>query len=285
MWFLVTLAALYAGLCVLLYLARNRLVFPITGGLAGEPARFGFPEGIAVTLATGDGAVLAGWLLPASAVSGPAPLLVWFPGNGETIAAIAPIIRDVKPPGVAVLALDYRGYGLSTGSAGVAHAERDAATMWRWLEQRPDVDLGRVVAYGRSVGSGPATALAASHALAGLILEAPFTSLRAMAAVHYRLFPARLAGAGFDNRARLDSVRCPILVIHGDADAIIPVAMGRELAERARDRSELVVVRGAGHNDVYDVGGEDYVRRIRDFVARVTTPRGTERWRKSPPEG
>lgn len=264
------LAALYTSLCVMLYLARNRIIFPISGGLHGEPARFGFAGGRVVTIPTADGARLAGWYVPSAGPS-PAPVLVWFPGNAETIAGIAPVIRQLRPDGWALLALDYRGYGASTGRAGVAAAEGDVAAVWSWLEAEPGLDTSRVVVYGRSIGSGSAFAFASRRPVAGLIVESAFTSLGAVARIHYRLFPPWLAGGGFNNMARMDSLRCPVLVIHGERDGIIPAAMGRALAERAGERAELLIVPGADHNDVYDMGGEEYERRIRAFLDRAST--------------
>lgn len=268
---LTLLAAVYLGLGLVLFLARNRVIFPIRGGPAGDPVRFGIRDGTAVTIEAGGGARLSGWLLPAVPAAARSPVLVWFHGNAETVAALAPILREFRPPGVAVLAVDYRGYGGSTGSVTVANTERDALALWDWLARRSDVDTTRIVVYGRSVGTGPAAFLAASRPAAGLILESAFTSLGAMVRSAFPVFPAFLAGGGFDNAARLDAVRCPVLLVHGARDTTIPTAMGRALAERVGARGELYLIPGADHNDTYDVGGEDYVRRVKAFVARVTT--------------
>jgi len=273
---LVLAATVYVGLGLVLFLARNRIIFPIHGGPAGEPARFGISDGQAITIATADGAHLAGWFLPASpapAGGGRAPALVWFHGNAETVAAIAPILREFRPNGVAVLAVDYRGYGGSSGRATVANVEHDALILWDWLARRGDVDTTRIVVYGRSIGTGPAVLLAASRPVAGLIVESAFTSLGAMAREGFPVYPALLAGGGFDNVGRIGVMRCPILLIHGGHDTTIPTAMGRMLAERAGPRGELYIIPTADHNETYDAGGGEYVRRVKDFVARTTAGR------------
>lgn len=274
---LIIIATIYAAACVLLYLARNRIVFPIRGGAAGEPARFGIRDGESVTIPTDDGERLGGWLLPAAPPHAPraphagrVPVLVWFHGNAETVAGIAPVLREFRPPGAALLAVDFRGYGTSTGRATVALTERDVDAIWRWLATRADLDTARVVVYGRSIGTGPAVLLASKHGVAGLVIESAFTTLGAMARVHYAVFPAFLAGGGFDNLGNIARVRCPVLLVAGDRDDIVPIAMGRALAERAAGRSEFHVISGADHNETYDVGAETYVQRVRAFVERVT---------------
>jgi hypothetical protein len=265
------LASLYVIGCVLLVLARDRLVFPIRGGETGDPRDLGIRDGERVTIATSDGERLAGWWLPPRGTARTrAGAVLWFHGNGETVEGIGSVLREFRPDSAGLLAIDYRGYGESTGRATVAGTERDAEAAWAWLTARPDVDSSRIVLYGRSVGAGPAAWLAARRPAAGLVLESAFTSLRDMARVHYAVFPSVLAGSGFDNLAALDHMSRPVLIIHGEADQIVPVRMGRALAARAGSHARLWTIPGADHNDSYDVGGDEYRCRFRAFVAEVT---------------
>jgi fermentation-respiration switch protein FrsA (DUF1100 family) len=264
-------AAAYVALCVVVVLARNRVVFPIRGGPAGDPQRFGLTKGESVAIPTADGAQLAGWFLPpAETTPAPWPVLLWFHGNGETVAGLASVLRAFQPAHAALLALDYRGYGASTGRPTVANALRDADAALAWLRTRPDVDAGRVVVYGRSVGSGPAVHLAATRQVAGLVLESAFTSLPGMTRMHFPFFPSFLAGSGFDNLDAIARVTCPVLFVHGDRDRTIPIEMGRALAARAPRVEEFLVIPGADHNDTYDLGGAAYASRVRQFVEHVT---------------
>jgi fermentation-respiration switch protein FrsA (DUF1100 family) len=265
------LALGYAALCLIVALSRNRIVFPIRGGPAGDPRRFGIGDGELVTILTADGARLGGWFLPpAEPTPAPWPAVLWFHGNGETVAGLAAVLHLFRPAHAALLAVDYRDYGASTGRPTVTNTLEDADVAFDYLRSRPDVDGARLVVYGRSVGSGPALHTAATHAVAGLVLESAFTSLRAMAAAHFRIFPSMLAGRSFDNLDAVSKVGCPILLIHGDQDRTVPFAMGRELASRARSPVELYTIAGADHNDTYGMGGALYARRVREFVARVT---------------
>ena len=265
------LAAAYLAACAILFLARNRIVFPMRGGPAGGPQRFGFPNGENVAIAVADGARLTGWLLPPpEPTPKPWTVLLWFHGNGETVAGLAPVLRAFQHPHAALLALDFRGYGASTGTPTVANAVQDADAAIAWLRSHLDVFPDRIVVYGRSVGSGPAIQAAATHRVAGLVLESAFTSLAAMARVHFKIFPSFLAGLGFDNLNTIARVACPVLVIHGDRDRTIPIAMGRALAKRAPLVHEFWVIPRADHNDTYTLGGDAYAKRVRQFVERAT---------------
>lgn len=266
-WFLVA-ATTWAGVCLLLFAARNRLLFPLRGGGTGEPARAGMPDGQRVTIVTGDGERLAAWYLPPRDASGRSGAVLWLHGNAETVEGIGSVLREFRPPRAAMLAVDYRGYGGSSGRPTVTGVLRDAEAAFDWLAARPEVNAARIVVYGRSIGTGPAAHVASVRPAAGLILESAFTSLRAMVRRHYPWVPSALAPGAFDNQAAVGRVAAPILLILGDRDDVVPPAMGRELAARAGTRAELWVIGGAGHNETYDVGDEAYVRRFRDFVAR-----------------
>ena len=264
-------AAAYVAACVLLYLLRNRLVFPLRGGPAGSPQRFGFPNGESVTIPTADRARLTGWLLPPpQPTPKPWTVLLWFHGNGETVAGLAPVLRAFQHPRAALLAVDYRGYGSSSGTPTVANAVADADAAMAWLKAHVDAFPDHIVVYGRSAGSGPAIQVAVKHNVAGLVLESAFTSLPAMARAHFRIFPSFLAGPGFDNLGTIARVACPVLFIHGDRDRTIPIAMGRALAKRAPQLHEFFVIPRAGHNETYELGGAAYAQRVRRFVERAT---------------
>ncbi|PYP91811.1 MAG: hypothetical protein DMD34_15395, partial [Gemmatimonadetes bacterium] len=236
----------------------------------------------------GDGTRLVGWYLRAveggegrwKAVKGgdastalhrpspPSPALLWFYGNGETVAAIGPIVRVFQPPGTAVLVVDYPGYGGSSGRATEPALYAAAEAAYAALAARPEVDPHRIYVYGRSLGSAVATWTAAHHDVAGLILESPFTSAAAMAHYHYRLFPRLILRLSLDNLSTIMRVRCPILVFHGDADRLVPTSMGQAVAAAAGGPVEVVLIHGAGHNETYDIGGRAYRDKVWEFVAR-----------------
>ena len=259
-------AAAWVVLTVLAWRFQERLAFPGPSSRAASPADVGIPDGEAVRLTAADGVSLAGWYLPPTPpVSAHAPALLWFYGNMETMVDIAPIIRDLRPPGVALLVIDYRGYGQSDGSATEPGLYRDAEAAWRYLSARPDVDASRIGVYGRSLGSAVALHLATTHPVRAVILDSPFTSARAMARRHYPWAPRFTLRLGLDNVGRAGDLTVPLLVFHGERDFIAPIDMGVAVADAGR-AEDLVRIAGAGHNDTYAFGGNDYRDRLWAFV-------------------
>src|SRR5437867_2399567 len=287
----------YTLLLLVAWLFQDRLAFPAPRAKLPDPKSVGVTNGERLEIVSSDGTKLVGWFLkpevgevrgglrrtgevdgarsnlpqppPPSRTSPTSPALLWFYGNGETVAAIWPIVREFQPPGTAVLVLDYPGYGGSGGRAteGALYAAADAA--YAALRARPDVDPQRIYVYGRSLGSAVATYTAAHHPVAGLILESPFTNAAAMAKYHYGLLPRFLLRLSLDNVANVRRVSCPILLFHGDADRLVPTAMGMAVAAAAAGPVEVVLIHGAGHNDTYDIGGRSYRDKMWQFIGRT----------------
>src|SRR5439155_1155706 len=132
--------------------------------------------------------------------------------------------RRARVPAVAVARVVVPRSARVSGAADAAYAA---------LADRPDVDPQRIYVYGRSLGSAVATYTAAHHPVAGLILESPFTNAAAMAKYHYGLLPRFLLRLSLDNVANVRRVSCPILLFHGDADRLVPTAMGMAVAAAA----------------------------------------------------
>jgi fermentation-respiration switch protein FrsA (DUF1100 family) len=260
----------YALLVLLAWVFQDRLAFPAPRANVPDPKRVGVENGEKVELVSNDGTRLVGWYLkpvrqppkPPQPASG----LLWFYGNGETVAAIWPVVRAFQPPGTAVLVLDYPGYGGSGGRATEAALYAAAEAAYAALAARPGVDPQRIYVYGRSLGSAVATHVAAHRPVAGLILESPFTSAAAMAKHHYGFFPRFLVRLSLDNLTNVQHVHCPILLFHGDADRLVPTAMGMAVAAAASGPVDVVLIHGSGHNDTYDVGGRAYRDKVWAFI-------------------
>jgi fermentation-respiration switch protein FrsA (DUF1100 family) len=277
----------YAGLVILAWLFQERLAFPAPRNPVPDPRGVGVANGARIELVMRDGTKLAGWYLAPHAASaspggggspplgpaaggsaaGAAPALLWFYGNGETIATIWPILRDLQPPGSALLVADYPGYGGSGGRASEAGIYEAADVAYAALAARPGVDPRRIYVYGRSLGSAPATYVATRHPVAGLILESPFTNAADMARHAYAILPRFILRLELDNLARIKQVRCPVLLFHGTADRLVPTAMGLKLAAAASESVEVVLIQGSGHNETYAWGGTAYRDKLWAFVA------------------
>ena len=266
------LAGVYLVLSAVLWALQEKIAFPAPRAALPDPVQtVGYGERIELTMH--DGTRLVGWYLPPAAEGGEGrrgaaktAALLWFYGNGETIGTIWPTVRDFRPPDAALLVVDYPGYGASEGRATEAGMYEAADLAYEALISRPAVDRQRVYLYGRSLGSAAATHTAATHEVAGLILESPFTSARGMAARHYRIFPTFLVRLALDNIGRIQRIHCPLLIFHGTADMLVPIKMGRAVAAAAGGPVEFVMIERAGHNDTYDTGGNAYKAKLAAFV-------------------
>ena len=184
------------------------------------------------------------WLL-APRASGPAPYLVFTHGNGELIDDWVDAFAVPRAWGLGVMLVEYPGYGRSRGTPSERSIREAVLAAYDFLVRQPDVDPGRIVVHGRSLGGGPACALARERPVAALILESTFTSLRPFFRPYGLVGPLVLDP--FDNVETVEQFQGPILVLHGEHDEVIPVAHGRELASRARSANLHVL--DCGHND------------------------------------
>ena len=270
----------YVALALLAWKFQERLAFPAPRAPVPDPQRVGVTNGERVELVSGDGTKLVGWYLEPVDTSTnlhhprpPSPGLLWFYGNGENVAAIWPVVREFQPPGTALLVVDYPGYGGSAGRATEAGLYAAADAAYAMLAARPGVDPRRIYVYGRSLGSAVATYTAAHHPVAGLVLESPFTNARAMARHLYAILPWFTVTLQLDNLANVERIHCPMLVFHGDADRLVPTAMGLAVAAAAGGGpAEVVLIPGAGHNETYTIGGGAYRDKMWEFIQRPVRP-------------
>ncbi len=252
-----TLVALYAALYVAtLYLQRRLMYFPETERITPASVELGGVEEI--TLETPDGErVLAWW---GRARPG-APTILYFHGNGGSFGVRAERIRKYMARGWGVFMMTYRGFGGSTGTPSEAANVADAKLAYDRLVAG-GVDAGDIIVYGESLGTGVAVQVAADKRIGGLILDAPYTSMIDLAALHYSYLPARwLMTDRYETMRFIGEVRAPLLVIHGEADDVIPVAMGRAVHRAARSPKTIVTFPSANHADHHLFGSYDAVYR------------------------
>lgn len=218
-----------------------------------------------VWLTAEDGVRLHAWLLP---VPGARWTVLLSHGNAGNIShRLDRALFLQNRLGASVLLYDYRGYGKSEGSPDEAGTYRDARAAYRHLVEETRVPPERLVLLGESLGSAVSLELALAHPAAALILEAPFTSVPAMArqTIFFPLAP--FVRTRYDNLEKVGRLRMPLLVLQGDRDEVVPFAQGRRLYEAAPGPKHFFAIPGAGHNDTYLVGGEAYWRAIADFLA------------------
>jgi uncharacterized protein len=267
MGFLLTGVLAVAGVVLLAWMFQRTLIyFPFSE--TPTPGQVGLTQVEEVEFPTADGVTLNGWFVR-SASSAPTFTVVVFNGNAGNRAYRAPLAASLQRQGVQVLLFDYRGYGGNEGRPTEAGLRADAGAARTYLLGRGDVDASRLIYLGESLGTALAITLAAEHPPAGVILRSPFTSLVDVGRIHYPILPVRLL---LDDVPR---IRCPVLVIAGDQDRIIPVDQSRQVYDATRSAKELVVVKGAGHNDIELLAGDEMmaaiVRFLRDVAATVAS--------------
>jgi uncharacterized protein len=239
--------------------------FP-TRGLDARPSDAGF-DYRDLSLTAEDGVRLHGWL-----IRHPSPLctFVAFHGNAGNIGHRLPWIELMNRVPAQVVLIDYRGYGKSGGRPSEKGLYRDAAAAYRWcVENVPPAPKG-IVVIGESIGGAVAIDLAARVPVAGLVVQSTFTSAWDMAKT---MMPVGLlqplAGVRFASYDKLAAIRCPILIIHGDRDEIVPFRMGEKLYQAARGEKYFYRVDGAGHNDLLWAAADEYTVRLRQFIDRL----------------
>ena len=266
---LITLAVIWVSLTTLwLWRNQERVVWqpPWDAPDAPPPAR-------RVTFPAADGHALFGYVLDAP-TTGPSRVVIAFHGNADLSAWTAPWAHELSErAGVTVFLPEYRGYAGIPGSPSYVNATSDARGALAYV--RDSLAASEIVIYGHSLGTAIGAELAA-HAdaseLRSLVLQSPFTSARAMA-TRMMVPPvpglwSRISRVPYDTRSLVSRLDVPVFVAHGTRDFTIPVRMGREVFESAKRRGELLLVEGAGHNDVADVAGERYWRWLVSAVSR-----------------
>lgn len=186
-------------------------------------------------------------------------------GNAEDLGTLAPELESMRALGFSVFAYDYHGYGTSGGKATEKNAYEDIDAAYDYLTQVLKIPPDRIIAHGRSLGGAVAIDLASRKLLGGLIVESSFVSAFRVV-TGYRIFPFDK----FRNVDKIGQVRCPVLVIHGRQDEVIPFWHGERLFEMAKGPKTNFWVDGAGHNNLKVVAGPQYVKTLhaRDSLQR-----------------
>jgi fermentation-respiration switch protein FrsA (DUF1100 family) len=262
------LVIVVGALALIWTLQRGLMYFP-AGEVLG-PDQVGLPGVATVTFATTDGLELNGWFVAAD--PGPAWFtVIVFNGNAGNRSYRAPLARALAREGMAVLLFDYRGYGENPGVPTEPGLALDSRAAREYVRSRADVDPTRVAYLGESLGSALATGLAAEHPPAALILRSPFSSMADVGQFHYPFVPVRwLLRDRFAAIDRIAQIRCPLLVIAGDRDRIVPLAHSRRLYEAAARPKTLRIIPGADHNDGDLLAGREMIEVITYFLKGLT---------------
>ncbi|TMK24372.1 MAG: alpha/beta hydrolase, partial [Alphaproteobacteria bacterium] len=256
---------LYLYLCVTYAIHQREYQYTL-GGTRSTPetaAAAGFTE---VKIATADGERLDGWWRPPPATE--RGVVLFLHGTPGTVPDQVWRLDQLKHSGLGILAIDWRGYGGSTGNPTELGLRADARAGFDFI--RAAAPQSKIAVFGESLGTGPAVALARDRPVAGVLLNAPYASVRRLFELRGLPIPYRwLMKDPFDSEALIGGVTAPLLILHGTDDPAIPVGEAHRLYDAAHEPKMIFIADGAGHLDAWEGGGE---RLALEALARWTTP-------------
>lgn len=231
---------------------RELWIWPEDYGLKYKEVWFRAPDGI----------LLYGWWIPKGRF-----VLLFAHGNGGNISHRVDIATRFYGEEFSVFLFDYRGYGKSEGEPTEKGTYKDAEGALQYLRKKLDIPLSRIVPVGESMGGAIVVDLCTRHNFRAAVLISSATNLSEVMSHLYPGYPLNERFSGiYDISAKISNVHSSILIIHGDADELVPFKQGRELFRRANSPKAFYRVRGGSHNDVYEKGGKRLFGHIRQFV-------------------
>ena len=261
-WLLIVVSIGYAGGLVVLFFAQRSFLFPVPTIARTSPQQAGFSEAEEHVLDTVDGEKVIVWHVPAKPGH---PVVLYFHGNGDFLAGFFGRFHDLIADGTGIVALSYRGYAGSSGHPSERGLLSDAAAAYAFAVAR--YDAARIVAWGFSLGTGVAVALAAEKPVGRLILEAPYTSTADVAASIFWFLPVRLVMRDqFRSDERIGRVTVPLLIMHGERDPAIPIRFGERLFALAHEPKQFVRFPEGGHENLQNFGA---IETARHFINAV----------------
>lgn len=241
------LIGLYLAGFAIIYLVQDRFIFqrqilPAAYTFSHEAEEYFIPSTDSVVLN-------ALWFQRQNGSDSALGLILYFHGNRHSLDRWGRYATDLTALGYDVLMIDYRGYGKSTGYPSEAGLYEDAEATWAWAKEKfPELPL---IYYGRSLGTGVATALAVRHEPQKLILETPYDELKNVVPWYLRamlyIIPLRHS---FRNNDRVPKISCPILILQGTADPIVPLSSALGLRPLLKPTDRFVIIKGGSHNNL-----------------------------------
>jgi len=247
-------AGIYLAALAVLYVEQRELLFHRTAGRPMLNIAALEPRRSIVCFATADGVELRSWYFPPPTKG--APVVLFLHGNAGDIGNHLPFARFLIEADYGVLALEYRGYGGNPGDPSEAGLMADARAAMDFLAQQ-QIDPKRIVLFGESLGTGIAVAIAAERPVGAIMLRSPYTNIAEVAAGQFPYFPVRwLVRDRFDALSKVAAIHAPLFAFHGSADALIPIALGRQLYDAAPEPKTFLEIPGTGHDDVQTPAAE-----------------------------
>lgn len=243
---LAVVGGIFLTACVAVAIFENEFIYP--NAAEGPMDRRPPPGAVQHWLRTPEGDRVEGWLFlpPGASATAKVPAVMFFHGNSDFIEHRLEYAEFYNAQGLAVLLVEYRGYRRSTGTPSERAMAADADAFYDWLATRPQIDAGRIAAHGHSMGAAVAAGLATRRPLRALVMVSAFKSLPDLFGRF--LVPSVLARERFDNLSAVAAYKGPILLVHGEADEIVPYNHVAALARAAGGRAEVIHYPGVDHD-------------------------------------
>jgi uncharacterized protein len=266
----VVVLATAAVLLALLWAFQRRLIYlPFPADV--PPVATVLAAAREVTLRTDDGLELGAWFVPAGEPDRAIAVLV-AAGNAGNRSLRAPLAAALAHKGLAVLLVDYRGYGGNRGRPTQAGLARDVRAALRFLTDEVGLPRDRLVYFGESLGAAVVTELATQEEPLGLVLRSPFVDLAAVGRVHYPFLPVRsLLRDRYPLAEQLAGVQVATTVVYGSDDTIVPPEQSRAVAAAAGGPTRVVEIEGADHNDRALLDGALLIEAVVELADRAAT--------------
>ncbi len=258
----------YGGIVVWFSAHESKFLFFPGKNIETSPEAFGIVYG-QVTVPSTDSVKLVCWIIPSADTS--TLWLLYLHGNAGNVGKRGYVehYAQLHKLGLNILAVDYRGYGESSGNPSEQGLYDDARAGYEYLRSAQRVPAERIIVYGYSLGSGVAVDLASNVPTAALIVEGSFTSIPDVGQEHYPYLPVRLvARSQFASKLKIGAIVAPKLFIHAVDDHTVPIQYGRELFEIAAAPKTFLEVKG-GHDTAHNVDAQLFYGGIQLFLIQV----------------
>jgi len=260
----------YCGVISWFSARESEFVYFPTTSYEANPGAFGLRYE-QVEIESEDGVKLAGWIISASQLDSTCMWVLYFHGNSGNIGRTGCLehYAQLHKIGVNILAIDYRGYGRSTGEPSEAGLYVDAEAAYGYLRHAKHVPSERIIVYGYSLGAAVSINLACKVEIGGLIVEGAFTSLPNVGQEHYPYLPTQLVTRNrFTSIQKIGSVKPPKLFVHATDDVTAPLHHGRELFAAASSPKLFLEVKGT-HENAHNADTEVFYSGIARFIQSI----------------